>query len=146
MTTATSITAKPARPAVYLYNCKRCKTGRRVEYPHRDPRGGSYRLEEAGQRIAAGAWLVFRGFGQAKPVSFGFTVQRGDTWSQYDGDPLAICDGCRSLMAYGRVQGIFNPAVRCDARCTNARGHNCECSCGGENHGAGWGAAYREAA
>lgn len=26
----------------------------------------------------------------------------------------------------------------CDARCTNAKGHNCECSCGGKNHGAGY--------
>lgn len=24
---------------------------------------------------------------------------------------------------------------KCDARCMNARGHNCECSCGGANHG-----------
>lgn len=24
---------------------------------------------------------------------------------------------------------------KCDARCTNARGPNCECSCGGANHG-----------
>jgi len=24
---------------------------------------------------------------------------------------------------------------RCDARCMNARGNNCECSCGGANHG-----------
>ncbi len=24
---------------------------------------------------------------------------------------------------------------KCDARCTNAKGHNCECSCGGANHG-----------
>lgn len=23
----------------------------------------------------------------------------------------------------------------CDARCTSAKGHNCECSCGGKNHG-----------
>ena len=26
---------------------------------------------------------------------------------------------------------------RCDARCLNARGPNCECQCGGVNHGAG---------
>ena len=26
---------------------------------------------------------------------------------------------------------------KCDARCLNAKGHNCECSCGGVNHGAG---------
>ena len=24
---------------------------------------------------------------------------------------------------------------KCDARCMNAKGHNCECSCGGANHG-----------
>lgn len=26
---------------------------------------------------------------------------------------------------------------KCDARCQNAKGHNCECSCGGQFHGAG---------
>lgn len=25
----------------------------------------------------------------------------------------------------------------CDSRCLNAKGGNCECSCGGANHGAG---------
>ncbi len=25
----------------------------------------------------------------------------------------------------------------CDARCRHAKGHNCECSCGGKFHGAG---------
>jgi hypothetical protein len=33
------------------------------------------------------------------------------------------------------VHGKTNAAVRCDARCTNARRGDCECSCGGENHG-----------
>lgn len=26
---------------------------------------------------------------------------------------------------------------KCDSRCMNSKGHNCECSCGGKNHGAG---------
>lgn len=26
---------------------------------------------------------------------------------------------------------------KCDSRCLNAKGGNCECSCGGANHGAG---------
>jgi len=31
-----------------------------------------------------------------------------------------------------------NPSLhKCDARCVNATGHDCECSCGGENHGRG---------
>lgn len=29
----------------------------------------------------------------------------------------------------------------CDARCMNAKGHNCECSCGGANHGKGFNCA-----
>lgn len=37
------------------------------------------------------------------------------------------------------VKGTYNAAKRCDARCENAKGHTCECSCGGEHHGAGWG-------
>lgn len=31
-----------------------------------------------------------------------------------------------------------NPSLhKCDARCLNATGQQCECSCGGKNHGAG---------
>ena len=31
----------------------------------------------------------------------------------------------------------LNPAVKCGAKCTDAKGHVCECSCGGKNHGTG---------
>lgn len=31
---------------------------------------------------------------------------------------------------------IIRPSLhKCDARCLNATGHNCECQCGGKNHG-----------
>ena len=31
-----------------------------------------------------------------------------------------------------------NPSLhKCDARCRTAKGHNCECSCGGQFHGSG---------
>jgi hypothetical protein len=33
------------------------------------------------------------------------------------------------------VRGKLAPEHKCDARCMNATGHNCECSCGGANHG-----------
>lgn len=39
-------------------------------------------------------------------------------------------------LQFDRVKGFTVPSVPCDARCTGARGHNCECSCGGANHGA----------
>jgi len=32
----------------------------------------------------------------------------------------------------------------CDARCMNAFGPDCECSCGGANHGAGFDVEYTE--
>jgi hypothetical protein len=35
------------------------------------------------------------------------------------------------------INGKYSPRHRCDARCLNAMGPNCECSCGGENHGRG---------
>lgn len=63
------------------------------------------------------------------------------TWSPATGRvaPLqcAACDGPVSSM--GRVQaGRLKRSgleVPCDARCTNARGPSCDCSCGGRNHG-----------
>lgn len=33
------------------------------------------------------------------------------------------------------VNGKFSKDHICDSRCTGAKGHNCECSCGGANHG-----------
>lgn len=34
------------------------------------------------------------------------------------------------------VKGEFSADRVCDSRCTSAIGHNCECQCGGANHGA----------
>lgn len=34
-----------------------------------------------------------------------------------------------------RVQGRYVAEIKCDGRCMGAKGHNCECSCGGANHG-----------
>jgi len=36
------------------------------------------------------------------------------------------------------IERKSNPSNhKCDARCLNATGFRCECSCGGKNHGAG---------
>lgn len=52
------------------------------------------------------------------------------------------CGACGGSMAcMGQVMGarLGRNEVRCacDARCTGALGPNCECSCGGVNHGTG---------
>ncbi len=35
------------------------------------------------------------------------------------------------------VIGKYNAGKKCDGRCLAATGHQCECACGGKNHGAG---------
>jgi hypothetical protein len=112
--------------ATMIYNCKRCKLGRRVEYPIRirTIRGcSSYYREEGGKRITAGVWIE-RGGGGLPTV--------------YGGDPLGLCPGCGRKMEYSFLVATTRLGVPCDARCTGARGHSCDCSCGGKNHGAGW--------
>ena len=77
---------------VIIYNCKRCKVGRRVEYPvvietgdRWNPRS-YYRQDDKGGRYPAGAWITAIGGG--KPTEYG-------------GDPLGICSKCGHLMAVG---------------------------------------------
>jgi hypothetical protein len=48
------------------------------------------------------------------------------------------CWACGLRLKIDRIKGTYAPDHRCDARCTGATGHNCECSCGGKNHGKGW--------
>jgi hypothetical protein len=38
-------------------------------------------------------------------------------------------------LKFRELKATLNADHVCDSRCTNARGHNCECSCGGANHG-----------
>jgi len=46
------------------------------------------------------------------------------------------CRKCgKGLHRWERLAARRNAAVRCDARCLNARRASCECSCAGANHG-----------
>lgn len=117
--------------AAVIYNCKRCKVGRRVDYPNRCPthRGAYWREavpigSERTSRVYPGAYLTYRGT---------------DGTRIYDGDSMGLCPGCARPMTWGYLQAVTVPEVRCDARCTHARGHKCDCSCGGANHGKQWG-------
>jgi hypothetical protein len=109
--------------ATVIYNCTRCKVGRRVEYPLSD-KYGDYRLSTDGRRIDPGVWILAIGGG--RPTEYG-----GDT-------AVGLCPQCHRKMQYGKLSGHVDLAHKCDARCSSARGHNCECSCGGVNHGADW--------
>lgn len=58
-----------------------------------------------------------------------------------DGDraPSIACSCGRRVLGEP-VRGTMNKRIPCDARCTNAVGPACSCSCGGANHGGGHGA------
>jgi hypothetical protein len=45
------------------------------------------------------------------------------------------CRGCGKLRIAKKVFGVMRADIKCDGRCRSATGHNCECSCGGANHG-----------
>jgi hypothetical protein len=110
--------------AAYIYNCKRCKTGRRVEYPIGDARRGYMRRDESGRTVAAGIYMT--SWGGGKPPTYAGDVENG------------ICAGCNRMMTYEPLVGRVSDVHKCDARCLNARRGSCECSCGGANHGKGW--------
>jgi len=42
--------------------------------------------------------------------------------------------GC-NLPKGGQVKGHYSESRKCDARCTGAKGQDCECQCNGANHG-----------
>ena len=107
--------------ATIIYNCKRCKIGKRVEYPLGSKGSGAFRIDANGQRVPACVYIQACGGG--KPTVYG-----GDT-------EFGLCRNCGKMMDYGQLKGYVKPEQPCDARCTGARGHNCECSCGGANHG-----------
>lgn len=56
----------------------------------------------------------------------------------------AVCDSCEGSFEYmGKTKGLDAYSLRqlshyacvCDGKCTNALGPNCDCVCGGKNHG-----------
>lgn len=53
-------------------------------------------------------------------------------------DSGICCTHHRVSLRWKLINGVVSDKHVCDARCINAIGPNCECSCGGKNHGAGY--------
>jgi len=46
------------------------------------------------------------------------------------------CPNCHSRHVEGNVvKGTYSESYKCDARCMNAKGEDCQCQCAGANHG-----------
>jgi hypothetical protein len=53
--------------------------------------------------------------------------------------PCPVCGGGYGKLAEAKaVEATVAEHVRCDPRCTGARGPKCDCECGGANHGAAY--------
>jgi hypothetical protein len=76
-------------------------------------------------------------FGYSRTNSLDYLSPEGEIFSRYlpHQVPFIPCTLCNRPMAGKRLEGQVNTSVPCDARCTGAVGHTCECSCGGANHG-----------
>lgn len=62
-------------------------------------------------------------------------VEAGDIVPIVNNAPwIACCDSGRQMDAKP-LKGFFCAEVKCGALCTGAKGHTCDCSCGGKNHG-----------
>lgn len=48
---------------------------------------------------------------------------------------FARCTNRHKVFVLKSIKGTYSKDHKCDARCLNARGHKCTCSCGGMNHG-----------
>lgn len=62
----------------------------------------------------------------------------GGSW--YDRPSKVVsrpCQQCGALASLKRMQVTYNEKVKCGAKCRNATGPACECSCRGVNHGRG---------
>lgn len=49
-----------------------------------------------------------------------------------------VCEEHDRFMTLNPVKGVIVADKTCNHRCTNAVGPDCECSCGGEKHGAAY--------
>jgi len=49
--------------------------------------------------------------------------------------PFIRCE-CGKVFGAKMMNGTLNEGKKCDGRCMSATGPSCDCSCGGENHGA----------
>lgn len=86
------------------------------------------------RRVIDGAPYVGQGW-QAVPIFYtgrnGAELQSHGIW----------CAEHNTYLKFDQLAGTFNPEKVCDGRCMGAVGPACDCSCGGENHGAGHAAA-----
>jgi hypothetical protein len=64
-------------------------------------------------------------------------VRKGTGVWRWNNSFLARCSNGHKWFVCKAVKGTYSENHKCDARCLNAKGNDCTCSCGGANHGRG---------
>jgi hypothetical protein len=119
---------RPGTTTHYIGKCRQCKQALRV---------GITQMKRLFDHPVQGPLVHFEY--QPAVKCYQHKSQGVITWST-----MCPTDGCilrgsvaqQSMIALKRIDGTVNDIKKCDPRCTGATGHTCECSCGGENHGA----------
>ena len=69
-------------------------------------------------------------------TTYGITGVKTRHFEKVTGDMDVACKCNSRNLAFKSIVGRTSETP-CDARCTQATGHLCECVCGGKNHGSG---------
>lgn len=96
-------------------------------------------------RCKACDYAIFATREDVKPADNLNEVKAGAGAYRVNNGVVARCTNGHRVFPLKAVKGTYSEAHQCDARCLNAKGHNCTCSCGGANHGRGHAVAVVEA-
>ncbi len=91
---------------------------------------------EVGDETVQLAWISTLDNREFDSLFPGIKGRRSDSFSRFVG----YLDNStkRPVPTFRAIEFKVNPSLhKCDARCQHAKGHSCECSCGGKNHGKG---------
>lgn len=76
-------------------------------------------------RLSSTFWRAVHGSGH-----------EGRVFEEHCGYGLLYACACGAARVALPVVGKLNPSKKCSDKCQAATGHDCECACGGKNHGA----------
>lgn len=111
--------------------CKRCKAAHSILATHARRADGCHETV-AINAVHAGVWFA--------PTTLVHVDADGFKHLGHEGGIARVCE-CGAQLILRPVRGILRTSIKCDARCAHATGHDCECACGGKNHGAAHGVA-----
>lgn len=116
--------ANDRRPVTFIARCNRCtKTAREAGNARAIVATRSTLWQE--QR---GGWFWFTSESAPDPIT--------RTGQPVMCDITIPCRSCGQPRRADRMNGKHVAEIPCNAKCTSATGPNCDCSCGGSNHGA----------